>query len=150
MQVTHSGVTYECNVAVKCENDKYIKLYDENGLEIVSFHNISDFSEYTISGGSFIAPCDCTTPIALTTYANGGRTITPNAWALTEDATKYYYEIENNLISGNSTTCNILLLFAPGTELDYEAAQEDGKITLYVAAAPLFDVVINSIQITRV
>lgn len=150
MQVIHSGVTYECNVAVKCENDKYIKLYDANGVEIAAFHNISDFSEYEISGGSFIAPCDCETPIVLTTYVIGGRTIAADAWILSEDGTKYSYEIENALISGNATTCDILLLFAKDTALEYEATQEDGKIILSVAAAPLYDVVIDSIQITRV
>lgn len=149
MQVIHSGVTYECNVAIKCENDKYIKLYDANGAEIASFHNISDFSEYEISGGSFTAPCGCKTPIALTTYAIGGETIGINDWILTSDSTKYYYEIESNLISGNSKTCDILLLFAQGTDFEYESTQDDGKITLYVDAAPLDDIVINSIHVTR-
>jgi len=150
MKVKYGNTTYECNVAVKCENDKYIKLYDANGVEIVSFNGISDFSEYTISGGSFIAPCDCLLPIALTTYVIGGRTITTDDWILSEDETQYYCEIESDLISGNATTCDVLLIFANGTELTYEATQEDGKIVLFVDAAPLDDIIIDSIQITRV
>lgn len=149
MKLIHSGATYECNVAVKCENDKYIKLYDENGAETVSFKDISDFSDYEISGGEFIAPCDCTMPIPLTAYAIGGRTITTNDWILS-DSDKYYYEIESGLISSNSTTCNITLLFAQGTELTYQATQEEGKIVLHVDSAPLDNIVIDSIQITRV
>lgn len=149
MNLIHNGITYECAVAVKCENDCYIKLYDENGAEIVSFHNISDFSDFSISGGSFVAPCDCTMPIVLTTYSIGGRTITINDWILSDDGTYYYYEITSNLISDNITTCNVALLFAQNTELDYEATQEAGKIILSVAAAPLDNVVIEGIQITR-
>lgn len=150
MKIKHCGTTYDCAVAVKCEDDNYIKLYDENGVEIVAFHNISDFSDFEISGGSFIAPCNCMMPIPLTAYSLGGRTITTDDWILSEEENKYCYEIENNLISSNTTTCNILLLFAQGTELTYEATQGSGKVTLFVDAAPLYDVVIESIQITRV
>ena len=149
MNVIHCGTTYVCAVAVKCESDKYIKLYDENGTEIAAFHGISDFSEYETSGGSFVDPCACTMPIALSAYSIGGRTITTNDWILGED-NRYHYEIENDLISANVTTCNILILFAPGTELEYEATQEAGKLTLYTDAAPLDDIVIDSVQVTRI
>jgi len=148
MKVTHNNRTYECNVAVKCEIDKYIKLYDENGAEIASFYNISDFSKYTISGGSFVDPCDCSIAIPVSKYVIGGRTITTNNWILSDDG-KYIYEIENDVISGNATTCDILLLFAKGTSLSYEATQEDGKLTLSCVVAPTSDIVIDSIQITR-
>lgn len=150
MQIIHCGVTYECAVAVKCTDDNYIKLYDENGVEIAAFHNISDFSEYTISGGSFIAPCDCAKPIRVENYALGGRTIKSSDWILS-DAGEYYFEIENALISGNATTCNVMLIFAEGTEFEYEAQQAAGKIVLNAgSSAPLVDIVINSIQISRV
>lgn len=148
MKVTHSGITYDCSIAVKCENDKYIKLYDENGAEIASFHNILDFSEYTVSGGSFTDPQKCAMPIPLAAYAIGGRTIAPDDWILADN--RYHYDIENDLISENAATCNVLLLFAKETELEYEASQESGKIVLYTDAAPLYDVVIDGIQITRV
>jgi len=147
MKVTHSGVTYDCSVAVKCENDKYIKLYDADGVEIVSFHNIADFSDYTISGGSFVEPCDCTLPIKVSKYIIGGRTINTSNWIASDG--KYIYEIESDVISGNATTCDILLLFAKETSLAYEATQEDGKLTLSTYAAPTSDIVIDSIQITR-
>ena len=150
MKVTHCGTTYECAVAVKCENDNYIKLYDENGVELASFHNISDFSDYTITEGKFTDPCACSMPIKLSTYSIGGRTITTNDWTLVAEGNRYFYEIVSDLISANKTTCNILLLFASGTELEYEAEQEAGKIILYTAAAPLSDIVIDSIQITRI
>lgn len=149
MKITHCNRSYECAVAVKCESDRYIKLYDANGVEIAAFHNISDFSKYEISGGSFVDPCACTMPIPLSVYTIGGRTISTNNWILGDD-NRYYYEIENNLISANVTTCNILILFAPGTELEYEATQEAGKLTLYTDAAPLDDIVIDSVQVTRI
>ena len=149
MFVEHSGISYECASAIKCENDKYIKLYNENGAEIAAFNHISDFSEYTASGGSFVDPSNCTTPIALTPYATGGRTISANDWILTDSGDAYYCTIENELISANVATCNVLLLFAAGTELEYTAQQEAGKITLSTTAAPLADVVIESVQITR-
>ena len=148
MIVTHSNVTYECDVAVKCENDNYIKLY-KNGEEIAAFYNISDFTDYSISGGSFIDPCDCANPISLKTYAVKGCTIAPGNWINADDG-RYYYEIENSLISGNTTTCNILLFFAAGTEFTYDATQEEGKIILYKNVKPDVDIVIDSIQITRV
>lgn len=150
MKVTYGNTTYECSVAVKCEADEYIKLYDENGVEIAAFYGISDFSQYVISGGSFTEPGENKMPIALTTYSIGGRTISTDNWILSEDETEYYYEIENNLISSNITTCDILIVFADGTDLDYTATQEAGKIILHVAAAPLSDIVINSIYVTRV
>lgn len=149
MRITHGNRTYDCAVAVKCENDNYIKLYDKNGVEIASFHHVSDFSKYEISGGSFVDPCTCTMPIPLSAYAIGGRTITIEDWILGDD-NRFYYEIENDLISANVTTCNVLILFAQGTELEYTATQETGKIVLYVEAAPLDDIVIDGIQITRV
>ena len=150
MKIIHCGETFDCAIAVKCEADKYIKLYDENGVEIAAFHGISDFEEYTISGGSFIAPCDCDLPIALSTYIIGGRTISTNDWILS-DSGEYYFEIENGLISANAITCNIMLLFASGTEFEYTSAQEAGKIIITAGeAAPLDDIVIESIQITRV
>ena len=148
MKVTHSDVSYDCYVAVKCTNDNYIKLYDENGVEIAAFHHITDFSEYTISGGSFVDPCDCTAPIPLTAYSLGARTIKSGDWK--KSGSKYIYEITSNLISGNVNTCNIMLLFKSGTDLAYEASQDSGKVTLYVDAAPASDIVIEGIQITRV
>ena len=148
MQVIHSGTTYECSTAIKCENDRYIKLYDENGVETAAFHDISDFSEYTISGGSFSNPCSCGMPVALSAYAIGGKTIKQDDWLLS-DSGKFYYEIEHNLISGNENTCDVLLKFAPGTELYYDAVQENGKVILWTDAAPLYDIVINSIRVIK-
>ena len=150
MNVTHSGKTYACAVAVKCENDKYIKLYDINGAEIVAFYDISDFSEYTISGGSFVAPCDCAMPIPLTAYSIGGLTIKPEEWTL-NSSNIFTYKITNELISANESTCNISILFNRSTSLiNFRATQKDGYMYLYTDAAPLVDVVIESIQITRV
>lgn len=149
MKITHSGITYDCTKAVKCEYDRYIKLYDENGVEIVAFHGITDFEEYEISGGSFVDPCNGGNPIALSVYAIGGRTISTNDWILS-DSGEYQFEINNSLISANKTTCNILLLFAPGTEFEYSATQEEGKIIISTGdSAPLDDIVIDGIQITR-
>ena len=74
MKVTHCGVVYDCATAVKCEVNKFIKLYDENGTEIASFDNISDFSDYAISGGSFTTPGSCSLPIPLFVFNLGGKT----------------------------------------------------------------------------
>jgi hypothetical protein len=150
MKLIHNGTTYECEVAVKCINDCYIKLYDANGTEIVAFHNISDFSDFSVLDGSFTDPCNCMMPIPLTAYSIGGRTISTDNWTFSDELQKYYFEIENNLISDNITTCNILLLFAENTELSYSASQEKGKIVLYVDSVPEKDIVIDSIQLTRV
>lgn len=148
MVLTHCGVTYECAVAVKCADDKYIRLYDAGGAEIAAFYNISDFSDYSLTGGSFVAPCDCAMPIPLKPYAIKGRTIKTTDWNLS-DAGEYYCEIESGLISANVTTCNILLFFAHGTDLEYRSAQEAGKIVLYTESAPDVDIIVDSIVIIR-
>jgi len=151
MQLTHDGATYDCSVAVKCEIDKYIKLYDESGAEIFSFEGISDFSKYEIVGGSFIDPCDCTMPLAVSTHVVGGVTIAPGDWKEFTPGGRYYFVIENDLISANESTCNIMLFFEEGTILNFEAAQEQGKIKLFVPRdhVPTESIIINSIQITR-
>lgn len=148
MTLTYCGTTYTCATAVKCEEDNYIKLYDSNGTEIASFDNISDYSDFVLSGGSFVAPCDCTFPIPLSAYAIGAKTISSNEWILGGDS-RYYFAIESDLISANTATCDIILYFADGTELEYTAEQEAGKITLYTESAPLVDVRLDSIQIFR-
>ena len=148
MIVKHCGINYECDVAAKCTSDNYIKLY-KDGKEIAAFYNITDFTDFEISGGSFVAPCSGGNPILLTTYVVKGCTITAADWQTAADG-RFYYEIENALISGNETTCNIMLFFAEGTNLVYDGEQHDGKIILYTTAAPLADVAIDSVQITRV
>ena len=147
MKIIHNGIEYECAVAVQCSDDNYIKLYDSTGKEIAAFYNISDFNEYTITGGSFTDPCNCSFPIPVSCYVVGGRTISKDSWIAGEDG-KMYCEIQNNLISANAATCDILLHFAAGTELEYEARQEAGKIVLMVNTAPKGDIVIDSMRIT--
>lgn len=147
IKVTHSGKTYTCETAIKCTNDKYIKLFDANGIEIVSFDNISDFGEYTISGGKFTDPAACTKPIKLTTYVIGGRTILVSDWK--EEIGTYVYEIEHELFTENRTTCDILLCFGDDYDFDYYARQYNGKIKLTTFQKPQEDIVIESIQITK-
>lgn len=148
MTLTYCGTTYTCATAVKCEDDNYIKLYDSNGVEIASFNDISDWSDFVLSGGSYIAPCDCTLPIPLSAYSIGAKTISSSNWTLGDDS-RYYFEIASDLISANTATCDIILYFAEGTELDYEATQEAGKITLYTESVPLEDIKVESIQVFR-
>lgn len=149
MIVSHNGINYECAVAVKCEDDNYIKLFDANGAEIIAFYNISDFTEYTIKEGSFTDPSLCALPIPVSCYVIGGHTIPADAWQAGEDG-KYYYTIENNVISANVATCNIVLFFAPGTDFEYVATQQAGKIVLCADSAPTSNIVIDSIQVSRV
>ena len=147
MIVSHNGIDYECAKAVKCEDDKYIKLYNSKGVEIAAFDGISNFDDFTISGGTFSAPCDCNAPLPLSTYSIGGKTISPGDWTLFEDS--YSFAIVNDLISANVATCNIFLFFAPGTEFTYTAEQRSGRIILTTASKPENDIVIDSIQISR-
>lgn len=149
MIVSHNGTNYECAIAVKCEDDNYIRLFDTNGAEIITFYSISDFTEYTITEGSFTDPSLCALPIPVSSYVIGGRTIPADAWEAGEDG-KYYYSIENDVISANVATCNIVLFFAPGTDFEYTATQQTGKIVLCVASAPTSNIVIDSIQVSRV
>lgn len=150
-KVTHAGITYECAQAIRCDYDKYIKLYDSNGIEMAAFYDIKDFSEYTVTDGSFDYPQNCSFPIPLNTYLLGARVIEYDDWKPTGDG-RLYYEIESEWITEQATTCNILLLFEEGTTLEYTATQENGKVTLYISNDPddLNIIYIQSIQITRV
>lgn len=148
IKITHCGMEYSCATAVKCTSDKYIKLFDENGVEIVSFDNISDFEEYTISGGSFTDPAACSVPLKMTTYVIGGRTILVSDWK--EVIGNYVYEIEHELFSQNKATCDIFICFGTNYDFDYIATQENGKIKLTTFQKPEEDIVITSIQVSKV
>lgn len=52
--VTYCGTTYACTTAIK--GDTYIRLLDENDALIADFEGISDFSAFSISGGSWESP----------------------------------------------------------------------------------------------
>lgn len=146
MKITHSGITYECEYAVKCENDRYIKLYDSAMNEIAAFHGINDFNDFECDG-TFSNPCTVATPIALSTHVIPGATINSSDWI--QDESGYYFDIENAMISGNNKTCNIILNFAAGTEIEYNAEQSAGKIRLFVEKRPNTSVVIDSMIVFR-
>ena len=54
--VTVYGETYECVTAYK--GSDYIRLMDPNGLVSASFTGISDFSGFSISGGTWSTPAE--------------------------------------------------------------------------------------------
>ncbi len=147
MKVIFCNRSYECAVAVKCESDKYIKLYDSNGVEIAAFHGIKDFNDFECDG-AFSNPCTVATPIALSTHVIPGATINSSDWI--QDESGYYFDIENAMISGNNKTCNIILNFAAGTEFEYNAEQSAGKIRLIVEKRPNDSIVIDSMILFRV
>lgn len=149
MKIKHNGVTYECAKAVKCSDDCYIKLYDEAGNEIAAFFGISDFEDYEIIDGEFTDPCDCNVPLQLTLYTIGGRTIQADDW-IENDEGVFEYEITSDLISSNISTCNVMLFFAQGTELEFTSIQSRGSIKLQTKSAPTDAIMIESIHIERV
>lgn len=58
--VYYLNESYECSVALKGAN--YLHLLDANGRMIAAFDGVSDFSGFTISGGSWTVPAsddDC-------------------------------------------------------------------------------------------
>lgn len=149
IKVTHCGTIYTCETAIKCTCDNFIKLFDANGVEIVSFENISNFDDFTISGGSFTDPQACAFPIPLTTYVISGKTISPSGWV--NFGSIFKHSIQNNLFSANEKTCDIFLIFQDShCDFEYQAEQKNGEIVLYVEKKPEVDIVIDSIKITRV
>lgn len=52
--VTHQGQEYSCSVALK--GDDYIHLLNEDGDMTVAFDGITDFSKFSITGGSWKTP----------------------------------------------------------------------------------------------
>ena len=46
--------TFECVTAIK--GDDYIRLLDKNGIMVASFEGITDFSEFSLSGGAYTSP----------------------------------------------------------------------------------------------
>lgn len=58
--VTHLGVDYSCTTALK--GDDYVHLLNEKGKILVAFEGISDFSDFSITGGAWATPtpeADC-------------------------------------------------------------------------------------------
>ena len=52
--VTHGGASYSCATAIKGSN--YVRLVDSNGVLVASFEGVSDFTGFSISGGSWTDP----------------------------------------------------------------------------------------------
>lgn len=52
--VKHMGVEYPCSKAVRGTN--YIHLLNEKGKIVVAFDGVSDFSGFSITGGSWVMP----------------------------------------------------------------------------------------------
>lgn len=52
--VTHMGVEYSCAKAIKGAD--YVHLVNEQGKLIVAFDGVSDFSGFSIAGGSWVTP----------------------------------------------------------------------------------------------
>lgn len=50
------GETFDCTTAIK--GDDYIHLLDENGIMVVAFDAISDFSGFTLENGSYTSPTE--------------------------------------------------------------------------------------------
>lgn len=148
VKLIHNGITYEAEYAVRCDKDKYIKLFDAKYNEIAAFHEISNFSDYTLVGG-WTSPCAYyPTPISLSAYAMPGAIINATNWI--EGESGYYYDITNALISGNTKTCHVILNFASGTEFEYKAEQTTNQIRLIVDKIPNDLINIESITILRV
>ena len=62
--VTVCGASYACTTAIK--GTDYILLLDDSGVRVASFEGVTDFSIFSISGGSWATPKatdDC--PIAV-------------------------------------------------------------------------------------
>lgn len=147
--LSYNGRFYEGETAVKCENDRYVRLFDANGVEVVSFYDIADFSEFYLSGCEWTTPDDCAIFIPARTYSSGKIEIGGGDWIYSSNDSRYHYAIENPLISANKNTCNIFINFAPGTNFKYTAEQEEGKLIIYPDSRPE-SLTINNIFITRV
>lgn len=145
-KLIHNGIEYECEYAVKCTLDKYIKLYDAGYNEIASFHGITNFSDFTLEG-AWNEPCAIPIPMSLSPYILQGSTINASDWIKSDSG--FYFDIENVMISGNKKTCNIMLNFAAGTEIEYIAEQSTGKIRLIVDKRPNDSIVIDSMIMFR-
>lgn len=54
--LTYLGETFDCTTAIK--GPDYIHLLDANGVMVASFDGITDFSAFTLSGGSYTTPTE--------------------------------------------------------------------------------------------
>ena len=50
----YQGDSYDCATAIK--GPDYIHLLDENGMAVVAFDHIIDFSSFTLTNGSYTSP----------------------------------------------------------------------------------------------
>lgn len=56
IQVRYKGMLYECSTAIK--GTRYVHLLDAGGYMVAQFNNITDFTDFTISGGTWSIPTD--------------------------------------------------------------------------------------------
>lgn len=138
MQLIHDGVSYECARAVMCEEDCYIRLYDAAGKEIAAFFNISDFSQYTLSGGEFSYP-DCGAVIPMATYLIGSYYCPDDYW--TKNGVYYDYTIEHPLITHNMATCIVTYTSMHSTlnNIKHRVEQDNGKIIFKIHEDDIHD-----------
>ena len=52
--LTYLEESFDCATAIKGED--YIHLLDENGILIVSFEGVADFTHFTLVNGEYTAP----------------------------------------------------------------------------------------------
>ena len=158
--MTHDGIEYIYDTAIMCKSDNYLRLYDENHNEIISFYNISDWGSFEFDPGNNVffpySLCDCGGALLSKIYVTGGKYLDPLDFeAIYNSNGEFeYYACAINLpvVSSNETTCDVFIEFDLDSVpvFEYIAIQGDGFVELRTSAVPVDGVQIKKITITRV
>ncbi len=157
-RLKHDGIEYIYDFAIKCEDDNYLILYDENKNEIISFYNISDWSAFEFDpGDSVYDPSSlgfCKSSLNTKTYVTGETWIPPEDFVESELHGDELFEcvIPIPIVSPNKITCDVFIEFdLPTTPyFEYTAEQGEGYIKILSKSIPIGGLLINKITITRV
>lgn len=159
-KMTHDGIEYIYDTAIMCKSDNYLRLYDENQNEIISFYNISDWESFEFDPGNNVffpsSLCDCGSALLSKIYVTGEKHLDPSDFkAIYNSAGTFeYYSCTINIpvVSSNETTCDVFIEFDLENMPDFEyiGVQGNGFVELRTSAVPVDGVQIKKITITRV
>lgn len=149
--VTFNGSTYSCTTAYK--GSDYIHLLDSNGAMIVAFDGVSDFSGFSISGGSWTTPSDANCCIAVfhedgmlmrgSKIANSV-TLPASGWVGDSQVVNMANMTKNKTIVVSPNPANFTQYGEAGV---YCSSQGTGTLTFKCSSTPTGDLVVNILVI---
>lgn len=149
--VTFNGNTYSCAVAYK--GPDYVHLVDSNGVMIVAFDGVSDFSGFSIANGNWSAPSEKNCCIAV--FHEDGTLVRGSkiANSVTLDAKKWNNNSQTVTLTGMTSSKSIVVAPDPGSHTAYGeagvycSAQGSNNLTFKCTDVPANNLTVNVLVI---